>query len=75
MTDCWDCIHLEKRCGGFQYCLLNNGRRNVDANKDRCNEWTSEEPIQEEICEWENNDWLYIEEMEKRNSWMEDSND
>jgi len=30
MTDCWDCIHLEKRRGGFQYCLLNGGRINVD---------------------------------------------
>ena len=39
MTDCWDCIHLEKRRGGFQYCLLNRGRINVDANKDRCDFW------------------------------------
>lgn len=34
--DCWDCEHLEKRSGGFQYCLLNGGRRNIDANHDRC---------------------------------------
>ena len=47
MSDCWGCIHLEKRCGGFQYCLLNNGRRSVDANKDRCDEWTPEEPTQQ----------------------------
>jgi hypothetical protein len=36
MKDCWDCTHLEKRVGGFQYCLLHGGRRNVDANNDRC---------------------------------------
>lgn len=39
MSDCWDCVHLEKRCGGFQYCLLNGGRRNVDANRDRCKDY------------------------------------
>ena len=42
MNDCWDCIHLEKRVGGFQYCLLHHARRNVDANKDRCDDWTPE---------------------------------
>lgn len=36
MMDCWNCIHLEKRCGGFQYCLLHDGRRNIDANHSRC---------------------------------------
>jgi hypothetical protein len=36
MNDCWDCEHLEKRCGGFQYCLLDGYRRNIDANKARC---------------------------------------
>ena len=46
MTDCWDCIHLEKRRGGFQYCLLNGGRINVDANKDRCDEWEIEKNIE-----------------------------
>ena len=40
--DCWSCTHLEKRCGGFQYCLLSGGRRNVDANKDRCEYWMPE---------------------------------
>ena len=43
MNDCWDCIHLEKRVGAFQYCLLNQSRRNVDANNDRCSEWKLEE--------------------------------
>lgn len=38
MNDCWDCIHLEKRCGGFQYCFR-YGRRNVDANKARCEDY------------------------------------
>jgi len=38
MTDCWECEHLEKRTGGFQYCLANNGRRNVDANHDHCDD-------------------------------------
>lgn len=43
MNDCWDCTHLEKRCGGFQYCLKDIGvRRNVDANKDRCDDFTYE---------------------------------
>ena len=46
MNDCWDCIHLEKRTGGFQYCLLYGGRRNVDANKSRCDDWTPDEPAQ-----------------------------
>ena len=40
--DCWNCMHLEKRCGGFQYCLLNVGRRNVDANRSRCEKFKSE---------------------------------
>ena len=44
MNDCWDCIHLEKRNGGFQYCLLYGTRKNVDANKDRCGEWKVEDP-------------------------------
>ena len=43
MNDCWDCIHLEKRTGGFQYCLLYGGRRNVDANKSRCDDWTPDQ--------------------------------
>jgi hypothetical protein len=43
MTDCWDCIHLEKRCGGFQYCLR-YGRRNIDANKSRCEDYEVELP-------------------------------
>ena len=41
MPTCWGCKHLEKRTGGFQYCLL-LGRRNVDANKDRCDEFDLE---------------------------------
>jgi hypothetical protein len=41
MSTCWDCKHLDKRTGGFQYCLL-LGRRNVDANKDRCDEFDLE---------------------------------
>jgi len=41
MSDCWECRHLEKRVGGFQYCLL-YGRRNVDANKDRCDNYEME---------------------------------
>ena len=49
MNDCWDCIHLEKRNGGFQYCLLYGTRKNVDANKDRCGEWKVEEPTQETL--------------------------
>jgi hypothetical protein len=43
MTDCWSCLHLEKRCGGFQYCLLGGGRRNVDANRGRCDSYAPEE--------------------------------
>jgi hypothetical protein len=39
MADCWDCVMLEPRCGGFQYCLRNGGRRNVDANRDRCSSY------------------------------------
>ena len=42
MSDCWDCVHLEKRVGGFQYFLLDGGRRNVDANRARCNHWELE---------------------------------
>ena len=43
MNDCWSCVHLEKRCGGFQYCLLEKGiRRNVDANKARCKHFIME---------------------------------
>lgn len=49
MNDCWDCIHLEKRTGGFQYCLLYGTRRNVDANKNHCGEWKVEEPTQENL--------------------------
>jgi hypothetical protein len=41
MNDCWDCIHLEKRCGGFQYCIR-YGRRNVDANIARCRDYQVE---------------------------------
>lgn len=41
MNDCWDCIHLEKRCGGFQYCIR-YGRRNVDANRARCSNYQTE---------------------------------
>lgn len=40
--DCWDCIHHEKRCGGFQYCLLDGSRRNIDANHDRCDNFKRE---------------------------------
>ena len=39
MPDCWQCKHLEKRTGGFQYCLLSGGRRNIDANCDRCDDY------------------------------------
>lgn len=42
MNDCWDCKHLEKRCGGFQYCLF-FGRSNIYANKDRCYYFKREE--------------------------------
>lgn len=54
MNDCWDCIHLEKRCGGFQYCVR-YGRRNVDANKARCRDYqvitnpTKPAPIKQSI--------------------------
>jgi len=41
MNDCWDCIHLEKRCGGFQYCIR-YGRRNIDANRARCRDYQVE---------------------------------
>ena len=38
-TDCWQCIHLEKRAGSFQYCLIYGAWRNVDANKARCDDY------------------------------------
>jgi hypothetical protein len=45
MNDCWECVHLEKRRGGFQYYLLRDGvRRNVDANRDRCEDYEIELP-------------------------------
>lgn len=48
MMDCWDCIHLEKRCGGFQYCIKRIGyRRNVDANRARCDDFKRETQVKE----------------------------
>lgn len=43
MNDCWECNHLEKRVGGFQYCRL-FGRRSIDANHDRCKDYKLDQP-------------------------------